>query len=408
MPDTTSDPGVTEHEPGARAEPALVGVDLLEPMRQQARSLGFARLGITRAAPMPDARERLASWLAAGHEAGLGYLRGGERADPRAVFPAARSVVVVALVYPTPSRVERAREGAALSGAVAAYARGTDYHLVMKEKLRVLAQWLATASGRTLRARIAVDSAPLLERELAVRAGLGFIGKSTLLIVPGVGTNVLLGELLIDLELAPTEIPVAPGCGDCRLCIEACPTGAITAPFSVDAGRCISYWTIEHHAAIPPEVRPGLGSHVFGCDECQAVCPFDASAAPRASSPELAGRIAESGLDLLRLLAAGNAEYRKLVRRTALRRVSRDVLARNAAVALGNLADAGTVPALGRALSGHPSPIVRGHAAWALGRIGGDAARALLEDAREDPDPSVRQEVSAALGLDGWDGSEYP
>lgn len=404
----TGDSARTRHEPRAGSTP-VEARRLAEWLRETGAALGFARLGVTSAERLGSGAARLERWLDADYGAGLDYMaEGGDRADPRALLPVARSVIVAALAYPTPVALRRSKGGAPLLGAVAAYARGTDYHLVMKDKLRALADALADATGRAVHARIAVDSAPLLERELAARAGLGFVGKSTLLIVPGLGTNVLLGELVTDLELEPgAAIPA--GCGSCTACLEACPTGAIVAPFVVDARRCISYLTIEHHGVIPVDLRAAVGTRVFGCDDCQAVCPFDASATPAPHAPELAGRIPEPGVDLIELLGAGNARYRKLVRRTALRRVSRDVLARNAAIALGNAGDPRAVPPLALTLGSHPSALVRAHAAWALGRLGGAAAEAALRAALEDPERLVRDEAAAALGsLDGSRAREYP
>lgn len=396
------DPAISHHLP-TDPSPGLAGDPLLARLRTEALRLGFAAVGVAPIDRLADGAARLAAWSAQGFDAGLDYMRGADRADPAALLPAARSVIVAALAHPTPTPLGRSARG-----SVAAYARGTDYHLVMKDKLRALADALASAAGTPFRARIAVDTAPLLERELAARAGLGFVGKSTMLIVPGVGTNVMLGEIVTDLELA-AGAPIPAGCGACTACIDACPTGAIVAPFVVDARRCISYLTIEHHGTIPIELRPLIGTRVFGCDECQAVCPFDASATPRPFAPELVGRIDPDGLELEALLSAGNAAYRRLVRRTALRRVSRDVLAQNAAVALGNAGDPAAGPALARALGAHPSARVRAHAAWALGRLGGPVAAAALKAALDDPDSEVRHEAAVALGsLDGPGAREYP
>ena len=233
---------------------------------------------------------------------------------------------------------------------------------MMKEKLGALAERCASILGRPVMARACVDTAPLLEHEVARRAGLGFTAKSTLTIVPGLGSYVLLGELLLDVEL-PTSEPVAAGCGSCRACLDACPTAAFVDAHVLDARRCISYLTIENQGPIPTELRARLGTRVFGCDVCQEVCPFNASSAPRPRAPELTPRAALAVLDLVHLLELGAAGYRKLVRRTALRRVSRDTLARNAAVALGNTGDQRAVPPLARALAAHTSPLVRAHAA---------------------------------------------
>jgi epoxyqueuosine reductase len=392
------DPATGHHQPQTEGA-GLSGRALAERLTREALALGFAAMAVAPADRLDAGGARLDAWLAAGHDADLDYMRGGDRADPRALLPGARSVIVAALATPTPTLLRRSAQGEPLRGGVAAFARGTDYHLVMKEKLRALADALANAAGQSHHARIAVDTAPLLERELAARAGLGFVGKSTLLIIPGIGTNVMLGELITDLAIDEGAAMPA-GCGGCVACIDACPTGAIVAAFVVDARRCISYWTIEHHGLIPLEIRPLIGARIFGCDDCQAVCPFDASASasPRPHAPELAGRIDQLGIVLTDLLSAGNASHRRLVRRTALRRVSRDVLARNAAVALGNSGDRSVVPALAQALASHPSALVRAHAAWALGRLGGSRAEPALVAALADPDPDVRREAALARG----------
>jgi len=246
---------------------------------------------------------------------------------------------------------------------------------------------------------VCVDTAPLLEHEIARAAGLGFSGKSTLTIVPGLGSYVLLGELITELELTPSE-PVKAGCGGCRACLDACPTGAFVDAHVLDARRCISYLTIENQGVIPRELRSRLGTRVFGCDVCQEVCPFNASSTPKPGAPELEPRPALATLDLVGLLELGAAGYRKLVRRTALRRVTRDTLARNAAVALGNTRDERAVPPLARALGSHSSPLVRAHAAWALGELGElatDARNALAQAAAGDADADVREEASLSL-----------
>jgi epoxyqueuosine reductase len=246
-------------------------------------------------------------------------------------------------------------------------------------------------------ARACVDTAPFLERAAAARAGVGFVAKSTLILVPGLGTSVLLGELLCDVEIAPSSA-IAPGCGACTACLEACPTGAFVAPHVLDARRCISYLTIEHSGPIPRDLRPLIGNRVFGCDVCQDVCPHNASSQPRPWDPELRPDEARSGLDLVELLELRSGPHKKLVRRSALRRTHRASFARNAAVALGNSKDPRAVPALARALEENSSALVRSHAAWALGRLGGQHARQSLEAALErETDPSVLEEVRLAI-----------
>jgi epoxyqueuosine reductase len=338
-----------------------------------ARDLGFARAAIV---PI-EAPRRLAlydAWLDAGHAAGMTYLASpdhrGPRAELRALLAAAEALIVVALPYHRDAPVPADR---LLRGAIARYARGEDYHLVLRDRLVALADALAARLDRPVASRPCVDSAPILEREWAERGGLGFIAKNTMLIAPGAGSYVVLGELLLDVALAPTApaTPPPPRCGACRACLDACPTGAFVDAYLLDAGRCISYLTIEHHGVIPRPLRAAIGGWVFGCDRCQEVCPWNAGAgAP--GDPALAPRDLDHALPALAALAtAGTNQLRRFVRRTALRRVPREVLLRNVAVALGNRgaeAPAEAVPALA-ALLGDRVALVRLHAAWALGAL---------------------------------------
>jgi epoxyqueuosine reductase len=287
---------------------------------------------------------------------------------------------------------------------VASYAWGDDYHHVLRDKLVVLAKHIDDMAGRPTASRICVDAAPLLEREAAARAGVGFVAASNMLVIPTVGTSVLLGELLTELELPP-DAPAAATCGDCHVCADACPTGALS-PYVVDARRCIAYLTIEHRGVIPRELRPLIGSHVFGCDVCQQVCPHNT--ARHATATAIGARTADpaacmaatavSDPLLSAWLTLTTGDYRRLVRGTALTRTSRHQLARNAAVALGNRGDPESAPVLTRALLENPRALVRQHVAWALGRLGGAQARAALEQAlTKDADEEVRQECQQAL-----------
>jgi epoxyqueuosine reductase len=393
-----------ENQPASRPE---AQADLARSIADAALALGFARVGFAPAQRFDAAAARLESWLRSGYHGELAYLeRPEDRADPRALLPEVKCIVAVALAYGTTetSPLRAHREGPPLAGSVGRYARGEDYHLVMKQKLAELAARCEALAGRALRSRICVDTAPLLEHEVARAAGLGFSGKSTLTIVPGLGTYVVLGELLLDLEL-PASAPVRQGCGACRACLDACPTGAFVDAHVLDARRCISYLTIENQATIPRELRAPIGTRVFGCDVCQEVCPFNASPQPRERAPELAPRPELEVVDLIALLELGAAGYRKVARRTALRRATRDTLARNAAVALGNSGDERAVEPLGRALRAHKSPLVRAHAAWALGELASKGKRAgrdpLLEAERTDPDRGVREEAALALARFG-------
>ncbi len=367
---------------------------LAREVRDAALALGFVRVGFTPVEPLARGARALEDWLAQGRHGDMRYLREqGPRHDPQALLAGARTLVVVALAYPRQAPAGD-RPG---RGIVARYAGGRDYHRVIKEKLSSLKEQIISLVGRPVLARATVDTAPLLEREAAARAGVGFIAKSTMLIAPGVGSYILLGELLVDVDIAP-DAPSESRCGKCTACLSACPTGAFVDPFVLDARRCISYLTIELKGAIPRSLRPLIGTRVFGCDICQEVCPFNASLRPTATAPELTPRpeVARPLLEVM--LLRGSAQHRGFVRGTALRHTSRNQLARNAAVALGNAGDPRAVPALARALATHPSPLVRGPAAWALGRLAGSEAQAALCLAQNDADVGVREEVELALG----------
>src|SRR6187551_659274 len=396
--------GARLHHPvSSAAARSFSAAELASHVRAAGQDLGFVRVGFAAIDPLELGAERLSTWLLAGRHAEMGYLTSGPRHDPRQLLSEAKTLIAVALAYPASAALvplRRAEEGPPLTGIIARYARGEDYHDVMRKKLRRLADAVANLLGRPVLARHCVDTAPLLERAAAERAGLGFAAKSTMTIIPGVGSYVMLGELLVDAEIA-ADAPMAPRCGACRLCLDACPTGAIVDAHVVDARRCISYLTIESSAPIPRDLRPLIGARVFGCDVCQDVCPFNASAEGKPSAPELAPRGPLTAPDLIGLLELGSAGYRKLVKGTALRRTHRAQLARNAAVALGNTKDARAVIPLARAVSAHTSGLVRGHAAWALGEIGAEAREHALQvltcASEHDADAFVREEASLAL-----------
>jgi epoxyqueuosine reductase len=356
----------------------------------EARALGFHRVGLVPVAPSAD-HARYLDWLAAGRHGDMAYLATPEhvdgRRDARALLPGARTLVVVALSYARADLVAPA----ALAGRVARYARGADYHLVMKEKLERLAGRLR-AVVPTLAARSCVDTAPLLERDAAERAGLGFVAKNTMLIAPGLGSYVLLGELLVDAEATlESGEPQKKRCGSCRACLDACPTGAFVDAFQLDARRCISYLTIELTGSIPRALRPLVGTHVFGCDICQEVCPFNAAGRDDAA-PEL--RPSRGLPDLLQLIGLGQNQYRQLVKRTALRRLHLPQLLRNVCVALGNAGDPRALSPL-RARLGDRHALVREHAAWALGRLQDE--KSLRDQLFVESDATVRAELEESL-----------
>ena len=338
-------------------------------VRDEARALGFARIGFSPVAPVAR-HDVYRDWIARGYAADMGYLdeRSDARRDATALLPGARTIVSVALSYAHGGDVpvERLTRGA--YGTIARYARGDDYHVILKDKLRALGNAVVARAGQPVTCLPCVDTAPLLERELASASGLGFQAKNTMLIVPGAGSFLVLGELLTDLACAPGEDDLStPRCGQCRRCLDACPTGAFVDAYTLDARRCIAYLTIENAGPIPRELRPLIGDRIFGCDVCQDVCPFNAGT-PAPGAPELAPRPEHQRPSLTRLLATGAAQFRKWQRGSALRRIHRPQLLRNVAVALGNVGTVDELPALMQAL-GEPWPLVRAHVAWAIARI---------------------------------------
>jgi epoxyqueuosine reductase len=340
----------------------------------------------------------LKDWLSAGRAGEMTYMQrtADVRADLRDRFPWARTAVVAAVPY-LPYKDDRHRQGG-LVAHVARYAVGRDYHRVLEMRLGRLAQFIETES-KGARTRVYADTGPVLERELAALAGLGWFGKNTNLIGPRGNSWLLLGSILTDLDL-PTDDPVADRCGTCTACLDACPTGAIPAPYLVDATRCISYLTIELRGAIPAEKRAALGDWVFGCDVCQEVCPWNRKTGPVSDeaflpAPHLEGR----GLaDLVRLDAGA---FREEFRPTALERPRRRGLVRNALIVAANVRDSEALEAAGARLE-DPDPVVRGTAAWAIGRTGSASGRRLLVRARgSEPDPAARAEMEAALDRSG-------
>ena len=374
----------------------------------RARALGFVRVGFSTVAPLARHAAFL-SWLERGYGADMRYLQeqAAERRDPRALLPSARTVVTVALSYAhdDPPDVPADRLARGPRGTIARYARGDDYHVELKHKLRALAAAVAAAVGSAVAFVPCVDTAPLLERELAAAGGLGFQAKNTMLIAPGAGSFLVLGELLTDLECAPAPLDDAtPRCGQCTRCLSACPTGAFVDAYTLDARRCIAYLTIENPGPIPRELRAAIGDRIFGCDVCQDVCPFNAGAGAPAA-PALRPRDGYGRPSLTRLLGLGAAQFRKWQRSSALRRIHRPQLLRNVAVALGNVGGVDELPPLMQAL-GEPWPLVRAHVAWAIAQIvarqpppptGAAALRALVDAAlAREHDDDARAELTAA------------
>jgi epoxyqueuosine reductase len=313
-----------------KAEAYALGFDLA----------GIAPLGVTETATEFD------EWLRRGYAGVMGYMeRGAEaRRDSRLPCPGATSAIVVGMNY----------GGTQSSGSIARYARGRDYHDVLREKLRLLHRWLESEHGRSVPGKAYVDTGPVLERDLARRAGLGWFGKNTMLINPKLGSFFFIGALFVDLDLEPDQPFATDHCGTCRRCIDACPTDAIVEPGRLDARRCISYLTIELREAIPDELRPLMGALVFGCDICQEVCPWNVKFSQTLKETAFAPRepIEEKEPRSLarEILAMDDEAFRTAFRGSAIKRAKRRGLARNAAVALGNIGDSRDVPALLQAL----------------------------------------------------------
>jgi len=353
-----------------------VDQDLTRALKAEALRLGFDRVGVSPAVAPPNYPAFLA-WLDEGRSAGLAYMarNAGVREHPERLLEGAKSVVMVSLVYgrrePIPSDPRR--------GKVARYARGADYHELFWRRLDALLDWLR-AERPGVQGRAVCDTAPLLERDFARLAGLGWVGKNTMVIDRRLGSFTLLGALIVDVELEP-DAPHASGhCGTCTRCLDACPTGAFPEPYRLDAGKCISYWTIEHKGSIDEAYADRLDGWVFGCDVCQDVCPWNRKA-PDGRTAELDPRPGLSDPDLIAWLDRDPAEFSRSLKGTALARAKRAGLLRNAALILGTRRVAEATPALIRRLD-DPDPVVRGAAEWALLRIDTPEARRAVENAR--------------------------
>ncbi len=364
----------------------------------EAKRLGFHRIGIV-PVEAPQRYDAYKDWLRAGYAGSMAYMAAPDhvegRSDLRKLAEAARTVVVVASSYGSGSgNAESPVQLGTPRGFVARYARGADYHHVMKRKLYELAQTITDHLGRPVAARPCVDTAPVLERDVAERAGIGFTAKNTMVIAPGLGSYILLGELLLDVDVAGYSADASRSrCGSCRACLDACPTNAFADEYVLDARRCISYLTIEHRGAIPRQLRPAIGNMIFGCDVCQEVCPFNVRGPDKEpADTELAERPDRAFPDLIELLSLGTNQRRRYLDGTAMRRVDKHQLARNICVALGNSGDRAAIGPL-RGLLTNPNPLVRSHAAWALIRLGDrDYCQQHLAD---DPDADVRAELLA-------------
>lgn len=367
-----------------------------EIVKARALELGFDVAGIAPAAPASHANY-YRKWLASGYAGQMAYLAKDpdRRADPRAILPGARSIIACGISYHNkigaPPQTDEPR------GRVARYALGIDYHSVLRGRLLDLAGFVREESAGAVTCYACVDTAPVLEKDASCLAGIGWFGKNTSLVHPALGSWYFLSILLLDTDLA-YDSPIPGRCGKCTRCVDSCPTGALLAPYVMDARRCISYLTIELKGAIPRELRPLLGNRIFGCDLCQEACPWNGERARTTKAYAFQCHPDAAFPPLLPLLGLDEEAFRARFQGTAILRTRRSGLLRNVAVALGNLEVREAAPALAGLLAGDPEPLVRGHSAWALGRIGGRKAAAGLERSlASEADPWVLEEVRAAM-----------
>ena len=382
--------------------PADRGYQLSQSIKAKALRLGFLLAGVTTPDPPPHL-DVFHNWLAAGRHGEMGYLASERslkrRGDPRQIMAECRSILALAVPYDRPRQANAQLQPA---GNVAAYAWGLDYHEVITERLQELVRFIEAQAGKPVASRLYTDTGPLLERELALRAGLGWIGKNTCLINPQHGSTFLLAEILLDLELPPDLPFSADRCGSCTRCLDACPTACILDDRTIDARRCISYLTIELKGPLPLELRPLLGEWVFGCDICQQVCPWNQRFAAELGDPAFMPRPELALPDLAHALGLNQDEFSARFKGSPVKRTRRRGYLRNAAVAAGNVLAASTsgqplVDALRQALLDDPEPLVRGHAAWAAGRSGSvELQQALDQAGRQETDAFVCGEIDAA------------
>ncbi|MGN6376254.1 MAG: tRNA epoxyqueuosine(34) reductase QueG [Sphingomonas sp.] len=367
---------------------------LSDRLKAKAAELGFAACGIAPADAAPQAAERLRAWLADGSHGDMIWMesRAEQRGSPAGLWPEARSVIALGMSY-APAADPLALAAYPDRGRISVYAQGADYHDVVKRALKALARWLVAEAGGDL--KVFVDTAPVMEKPLAEAAGLGWQGKHTNLVSRDHGSWLFLGAIYTTLDLAP-DAAGRQSCGSCDACQRACPTDAFPAPYRLDARRCISYLTIEHHGPIPREFRAAIGNRIYGCDDCLAVCPWNKFAATAHANRAFRPRAELTAPALADLLALDDASFRQVFAGSPIKRIGRDRMVRNAAIAAGNSAARALVPPV-ITLLGDSAPIVRGAAAWALSRLDPDAFTAQrAARAATEPDGDVRAEWAEA------------
>jgi epoxyqueuosine reductase len=366
---------------------------LKQALQERARELGFDIVGIATPDSIPLAAERLRQFLAEGAHGDMEWMQitAQRRGSPRALWPQARSIILLGLNY--------AREGDPLAilqrrshGAISVYAQSTDYHDVIKPRLKVLARWLTAEAGGEV--KVFVDTAAVMEKPLAAAAGVGWQGKHTNLVSRQFGSWLFLGAIFSTLELPP-DPPEQDHCGSCRACLDICPTAAFPAPYRLDARRCISYLTIEHKGSIPRELRAAIGNRIYGCDDCLAVCPWN-KFAQATRDTKLALRDELNAPRLRDLVRLDDAKFRRTFAKTPVKRTGRNRFVRNVLIAIGNSGDPTFVPEAERLLADR-SPLVRAAAVWALGRLDRDRLTSIAPAYRSDETDALVQEEWVAM-----------
>jgi epoxyqueuosine reductase len=366
---------------------------LKQALQERARELGFDIIGIATPDSIPLAAERLRQFLAEGAHGDMEWMQTSaqRRGSPRALWPQARSIILLGLNY--------AREGDPLAilqrrsrGAISVYAQSTDYHDVIKPRLKVLARWLTAQAGGDV--KVFVDTAAVMEKPLAAAAGVGWQGKHTNLVSRQFGSWLFLGAIFSTLELPP-DPPEQDHCGRCRACLDICPTAAFPAPYRLDARRCISYLTIEHKGSIPRELRAAIGNRIYGCDDCLAVCPWN-KFAQATRDTKLALRDELNAPRLRDLARLDDAAFRRTFAKTPVKRTGRNRFVRNVLIAIGNSGDSTFVPEAERLLADR-SPLVRAAAIWALGRLDRDRLTSIAPAYRSDETDALVQEEWVAM-----------
>lgn len=370
--------------------------EIASELKSLAQSVGLAGLAIGPAAPLVEAAERLRERIARGYAGHYGLVEGSEEkfCHPEALLEGARSIIACALPYRRGVEPEPRQPGELL-GLSARLARGRDYHIVIREKMEIVAGRLQELAPGA-RTRILHDTGPLLDRAAAHASGLGWYGKNACFFVPRFGSWVVLGEIITDVDLPHDPPIVEDHCGDCALCMSACPTGAIRSPYQVDLNRCVSHLT-QMGGIVPRELRHFMSNMVFGCDICQEVCPQNDNSEPASSLSFEPGAMPAS-VDLIRLLNMTKSEFEQTLKTSSAGWIGRNRLRRNACIALGNLREPAALPTLRDILLRDDSHIVRAHAAWALGEIATEEAFAALEDcASRETNPEVLEELRESL-----------